>query len=52
MQHTPSDSRRGHAETPCGHDYDPAEHAIDRLLPGARATMVLCLMLMAVLVVM
>lgn len=52
MQHTPSDSRRGHAETQGGLDYDPAEHAIDRLLPGARATMVLCLMLMAVLVVM
>lgn len=52
MQHKPTDSRRGHAETPGGLDYDPAEHAIDRLLPGARATMVLCLVLMAVLVVM
>lgn len=52
MQHTPSESRRGHAPTEGSRDYDPAEHAIDRLLPGARATMVLCLLLMAVLVVM
>ncbi len=52
MQQMATENRRGHAEMPGGRDYDPAEHAVDKLLPGARAAVMLCLMLMAVLVMM
>lgn len=51
MQQMTTENRRGHADMPGGRDYDPAEHAIDKLLPGARAAAMLCLMLMAALVV-
>ena len=31
------------------HDYEPAEHSIDALLPGAGATVALCIFLLLLL---
>lgn len=49
MRVTQFDRRRTTGTAEGGH-YDPAEHGIDALLPGARATAVLCVLFLLVLV--
>jgi hypothetical protein len=34
-----------------GVDYDPSEHAFENLIPGARATVILCVLFLMLLVI-
>lgn len=50
MRSSLSDLRR-RSGTPESVDYDPAEHSFESLLPGARATTILCVLFLMLLVV-